>query len=60
MDRDRSLRERWADARARRRAKRHERAVRRHAAEADRARYNPNRADAGGPGGGDGGAVGGM
>jgi hypothetical protein len=59
-ERPRSLRERWTSGRARRKAQRRERALRRHAAETDRARYNPNKPDAGGPGGGDGGAVGGM
>ena len=58
-DRDHSLRGRWARARARRRDKQRERALRHAAAEADRARYNPNKPGRGGPGGGDGGAVGG-
>ncbi len=58
--RPRSLRERWASARALRKSRRRARALRRHAAEADRDRYNPNKPDAGGPGGGDGGMAGGM
>jgi hypothetical protein len=60
-NRPRSLRERWATGRTRRKSKRRERALRRHAAEADRDRYNPNKPDAGGLGGGDGGVgAGGM